>query len=92
MKKLLILLLVIFTFSCNNNEAEYSCIKGTIRILNKESYPCARRGGADCYFRFYLYDGTKAYWCSTDKTMYDSYQINDTLPTLVITKKIYEDE
>lgn len=89
MKNLLILLLIVFTFSCNNDNVEYSCTKGTIRILNKKSYPCAR-GGGDCYFNFYLYDGKEAYWCSTNGSTFNSYQINDTLPTLVITKIIHE--
>jgi hypothetical protein len=34
----------------------------------------------------YLYDGTKAYWCDTDEKTFKSYEINDTLPTLVIIK------
>lgn len=82
MKNILILLTILLTLSCKDDGVSYSCTKGTIRVLNKngEYY----RGVF--YGKMYLYDGTKAYWCETDYTTYNSYQINDTLPTLVITK------
>lgn len=88
--KFLFLLLLITIIGCSNDNVEYSCIKNTIRILNKTKQPCGR-GAGDCYHHaFYLYDGTKSYWCSTDRDTYNSYNINDTLPTLAITKTIYE--
>jgi len=62
-----------------------------LRILNKEKYPCGR-GGGYCSFMFYLYDGKKAYWCDTDRDTWNKYNINDTLPTLVITKTVYNDK
>lgn len=87
MKKLITILTITLLMSSCSEDMEYSCVKGTIRILNKQKYPCAR-GGNDCSFYFYLYDGSKAYHCSTDRDTYNSYYINDTLPTLVITKTI----
>lgn len=89
MKKLIILLLALnLLSSCDDdNIAKYTCTKGTIRILNKNKYPCVK-GIGFCMFQFYLYDGKKAYLCTTDEKTYDSYNINDTLPTLVITKQI----
>lgn len=88
MKNLLFLLLITALFSsCDNNPVSYYCIQGTIRILNKEKSPCSR-GGGDCNFRLYLYDGKKAYWCNTDKDTWDKYNIQDTLHTLVITETI----
>lgn len=83
MKNLLILLTILLTLSCNDDGVSYSCTKGTIRVLNKNSYQPTR--GAIQY-SMYLYDGDRAYWCTTNFTTYNSYQINDTLPTLVITK------
>ena len=82
MKKLLVLLTILLTLSCNDDGVSYSCTKSTIRILNKET--TGGRGGP--YFRMYLYDGVKAYWCQTGEETFNSYQINDTLTTLVITK------
>ena len=43
------------------------------------------RGGRWCYFKMYLYNGTIANWYSTDEKTYDAYNINDTLPTIVLT-------
>lgn len=83
MKKLLILLTILLTLSCNDDGVRYNCVKGTIRVLNKKVYSPPR--GANQY-DMYLYDGTQAYWCETDEDTYKSYKINDTLPTLVITK------
>jgi len=88
--KLLILLLIVLS-SCEEGNVKYSCVEGNIRILNKEKYPCAR-GGGDCVFKFYLYDGKNAYWCNTDKTTWDNYNVNDTLPTIVITKTVVVSE
>ena len=90
MNKILLGLLLLFMVSCNDDNVKYSCTKGTIRILNKDKQACAR-GGGYCYYRFYLYDGTKAYWCQTDIKTYDMFNINDTLPTLVITKTIKDE-
>lgn len=88
--KILILLLIVLS-GCDESNSQYSCTQGTIRILNKEKYPCAR-GGGDCSFKFYLYDGKNAYWCNTDRTTWDNYDVNDTLPTLVITKTVVVSE
>jgi hypothetical protein len=88
MKKLTILLLVtMLLLGCGNDNAKFDCTKGTIKILNKERSACAR-GDGGCYFTFYLYDGREAYTCNTDETTWNSYNINDTLPTLVIIKTI----
>lgn len=84
MKNLLILLTILLTLSCNDDGVSYSCTKGTIRVLDKTLY-IPGRGAA--YYKFYLYDGAEAYWCYTNVSTFNSYQINDTLPTLVITKK-----
>ena len=92
MKELILYIsLLLLIVSCNNDPVSYSCTQGTIRILNKVTVPCTR-GGGDCGFRFYLYDGTKAYWCDTDKDTWKRYNIQDTLPTLVITKTIIEEK
>lgn len=88
--KLLFVLVVVLS-SCEEGNVRYSCTQGTIRILNKTSIPCAK-GGGDCTFNFYLYDGSKAYWCGTDRDTWRKYNINDTLPTLVITKEIVVSE
>jgi hypothetical protein len=92
MKELILYIsLLLLIVSCNNGPVSYSCTQGTIRILNKEKSPCAR-GGGDCVFKFYLYDGTKAYWCDTDRDTWNKYNIQDTLPTLIITKTIIEEK
>ena len=70
--------------SCDSFDEKYSCSKGTIIVLNKERIACAR-GGGWCYFKMYLYNGTKAEWYSTDENTYDTYNIKDTLPTIVLT-------
>jgi len=88
--KILFLLFIVLS-SCSTDNIDYNCTQGTIRILNKEKYPCAR-GGGDCRFMFYLYDGKKAYWCDADRDTWNKYNINDTLPTLVITKTVYNDK
>jgi hypothetical protein len=87
MKKLTTLLITMLLLGCNNNNVKFDCTKGTIKILNKERFACAR-GGGWCSFTFYLYDGREAYTCNTDETTWNSYNINDTLPTLVIIKTI----
>jgi hypothetical protein len=89
MRNIIIILLIILTASCSSSREKYSCKKNTIRILNKHKNPCTKSSGY-CTFLFYLYDGEKSYWCYTDVITYESYNINDTLPTLVITKTIYE--
>jgi hypothetical protein len=89
--KILFLLFVVLSSCSIDDTVDYNCTQGTIRILNKEKWPCTR-GGGDCSFKFYLYDGKKAYWCDTDKNTWRNYNINDTLPTLVITKTIHNDK
>ena len=79
-----ILILVILFTSCGIYDNSYSCSKGTITILNKQKYACAR-GGGWCSFNMYLYNGTEAEWYSTDEKTYDAYNINDTLPTIILT-------
>ena len=89
MKRTLTLLIAsVFIIGCgNNNPVIYDCTKGTIKILNKERSACAR-GGGWCHHSFYLFDGKEAYTCRTDEATWNSYNVNDTLPTLVITKTI----
>lgn len=77
-------LLAILLTSCGSYDTKYSCSKGTITILDKQKSACAR-GGGWCYFKMYLYNGTIANWYSTDEKTYDAYNINDTLPTIVLT-------
>jgi len=92
MKELILYIsLLLLIVSCNNDPVSYSCTQGTIRILNKEKHPCAR-GGGDCSFKFYLYNGQRAYWCGTDRDTWNKYNIQDTLPTLIITKTIIEEK
>lgn len=59
-----------------------------IVLLDKTSYPCAR-GGGDCTFKFYVYDGTSAYWCDTDKETYMSRNVGDTVMSLFVIKTRY---
>ena len=89
LSKILAICLIVLSGCSDSDTTNYSCTKGTIKILDKKRYSCAR-GGGWCSFKFYLYDGNSAYWCSTDGKTYDTYNINDTLPTLVITKTIKE--
>jgi hypothetical protein len=70
--------------SCGSYDEKYSCSKGTITVLNKDKSACAR-GGGWCGFKMYLYNGTKADWYSTNEATYNAYNINDTLPTIVLT-------
>ena len=77
-------LLTILLTSCGNFDEKYICSKGTITVLNKDQSACAR-GGGWCHFKMYLYNGTEANWYSTDEITYNSYNINDTLPTIVLT-------
>ena len=85
MKKLFtILSITLLLTSCGSYDTKYSCSKGTITVLNKQKYACAR-GGGWCGFNMYLYNGTKADWYSTDEATYNAYNINDTLPTIVLT-------
>jgi hypothetical protein len=84
MKTLKILLVTLLFASCGSYDTKYNCSKGTITVLNKQKYACAR-GGGWCSFNMYLYNGTEANWYSTNEATYDSYNINDTLPTIVLT-------
>ena len=84
MKTILTFLTIILLTSCGSFDEKYSCTKGTITVLNKERQSCAR-GGGWCTFKMYLYNGTEANWYSTDEITYNSYNINDTLPTIVLT-------
>jgi hypothetical protein len=79
-----ILLLSTLLVSCGDYQETRSCTKGKITVLNKQRYACAR-GGGWCSFSMYLYNGTEANWYSTDEKTYDAYNINDTLPTIVLT-------
>jgi hypothetical protein len=89
--KILFLLFIVLSSCSTDDNVDYNCTQGTIRILNKAKYPCSR-GEGDCTFKFYLYDGTQAYWCATDRDTWNKYNIQDTLPTLVITKTVYNDK
>lgn len=85
MKKLFILLAIIgLLASCSEkeNKTEYYCQEGTIRVLNKERYPCVR--GGYCSYLLYLYNGKVASWYNTDARTWNKYNINDTLPTIVL--------
>ena len=84
MKTLLTILFVTILTSCGDYDTKYSCSKGTITVLNKDKSSCTR-GGGWCYFNMYLYNGTKADWYSTNEATYNAYNINDTLPTIVLT-------
>ena len=85
MKTLFKLLIITLLFtSCGSYDEKHFCSKGTITVLNKQKSACAR-GGGWCYFKMYLYNGTEANWYSTDEKTYDTYNINDTLPTIVLT-------
>lgn len=77
-------LIAILLTSCGSYDNKYSCSKGTITVLNKQKIACTR-GGGWCYFKMYLYNGTEANWYSTNEMTYDAYNINDTLPTIVLT-------
>ena len=86
MKKILFILILLIFIGCSENDnAKYYCTQGTIRILNKDRQPCSR-GGGYCAYNFYLFDGNSAYWSSTNRETWEKYDINDTLPTIVITK------
>ena len=84
MKTILTFLTIILLTSCGSFDEKYSCSKGTITVLNKDKSACAR-GGGWCSFKMYLYNGTEANWYSTYERTYNSYNINDTLPTIVLT-------
>lgn len=84
MKTLINIFLIFLFISCSNYTEKYNCVKSTITILNKQKYTCTR-GGGWCSFNMYLYNGVYAEWYSTDQKTYESYNINDTLPTLVLT-------
>ena len=85
MKTTTIILLSALLFSCGGYEKEKTtCQKGKITVLNKKASACAR-GGGYCYYEMYLYNGTEALWYNTDINTYNSYNINDTLPTIVLT-------
>lgn len=89
MKRILTPLIAsMFFIGCDDNKiTNYNCTKGTIKILKKESWgTVGSRGGWG--FNFYLFDGKEAYTCNTDEKTWNSYNINDTLSTLVITKII----
>ena len=84
MKTILTILTIILLTSCGNYDEKRFCSKGTITVLNKQKSACTR-GAGWCYFEMYLYNGTEANWYSTDEKTYDAYNINDTLPTIVLT-------
>ncbi len=91
MKTILTITIVILLSSCGRSDVDYSCGQGTIKVLSKQKTACAR-GGGYCGFDMYLYNGTFAEWYRTDEKTYDLYQVNDTLPTIVltVTKYIYK--
>ena len=84
MKQLIVIIALSLLTSCGSFDEKYSCSKSTITVLNKQRQSCAR-GGGWCYFKMYLYNGIEANWYATDERTYNSYNINDTLPTIVLT-------
>jgi hypothetical protein len=76
-------LIAILLTSCGSYDTKYNCLKGTITVLNKQKFSCSR-GGNWC-FKMYLYNGIQANWYSTNEMTYNAYNINDTLPTIVLT-------
>lgn len=90
MKTILTFLIAVLMFSSCDEDSfvKIHCKQGQIRILNKK-YISGYRGGPDIY-KFYLYDGTSAYWSYTDRITFERYAINDTLPTIVIIKTYVE--
>ena len=84
MKALLTIIIIILLTSCSDFDKKYSCTKGTITVLKKQKHSCAR-GGGWCVFDMYLYNGMVAEWYSTDEETYNTYNINDTLPTIILT-------
>lgn len=89
MKKILVLLVlffVLFFVSCTKDkdyEQSNFCRNSTITILNKVRFRATRGIGYSSH-RLYLYNGVEALWYETDEKTYSCYEINDTLPTLVI--------
>jgi len=85
MKKLInIVLATILLVGCTDYSEKHWCAKGVIRVLNKQKTPCAR-GGGWCSFQMYLYNGVEAKWYDTNQETYEAYNVNDTLPTIVLT-------
>ena len=84
MKILFTIIVILLLTSCSDFDKKYSCTKGTITVLNKRksAYP---RDGAWLRFDMYLYNGTFAEWYSADEKTYNTYNINDTLPTIILT-------
>jgi uncharacterized protein YjbK len=89
MKKFIILLSLISLTSCVDLlREENNCYTGTLLILDKNSYSTK----ASTNYELYVYDGREAKWYDTTKKDYDSYEKNDTLPTLVLRTTKYVKE
>lgn len=89
MKKILVIL-GISLLSCKEDFTHF-CENKTLSIINKKKLTC-NDSNKDCYFKLYLFDGKDSIWYNTNKETFNSYEINDTLPTLILTKtkKKYE--
>lgn len=82
MKKLMLILSATTLLSCSDYRETNECYSGTLVVLKKE-IQAPPRGNGYWYF-LYIFDGKEAKTYQTSKEDYNRYNVNDTLPTLVL--------
>ena len=82
MKKLMLILSATTWLSCSDYRETNECYSGTLVVLKKEMQHVYR--GTGYWYYLYIYDGKEAKTYQTSKEDYDKYEVNDTLPTLVL--------
>jgi hypothetical protein len=82
MKKLILILSAITLLSCSEYNEQRECYSGTLVVLKKETQSGVR--GVGYWYFLYIFDGKEAKYYQTSEKDYNKYNVNDTLPTLVL--------
>jgi hypothetical protein len=90
MKTKVLILLAAFLMGCTDYSESHTVTVSETTILDKQVEIAPRNGQQ--YFKVYIYDGTKAYWCYTSRDFYYSVEINQKLiSTTINTTQVYHE-
>ena len=82
MKKLILILSATALLSCSDYRETNEFYSGTLVVLKKEKQHIYRSAGY--YYYLYIFDGRIAKLYATSESDYNKYNVNDTLPTLIL--------
>ena len=82
MKKLILILSGITLLGCSDYRETNEAYSSTLVVLKKEKQAIYR--GAGYWYYLYIFDGKVAKTYQTSESDYNKYNVNDTLPTLVL--------